>query len=74
VQLLATLADALGDRPVSILRVLRGPVALTYAATHQEANPPTVSLWLYAKGADIATSGYEDALDNLVKVHWGLVP
>ena len=73
VQLLATLADALGDTQFSIFAVsCAGPVALTYAATHQERVRRLCLYGSYAKGTDIATPDLRDALDNLVKAHWGL--
>ena len=73
VQLLATLADALGDTKFSIFAVsCAGPVALTYAATHQERIRRLCLYGSYAKGADIAAPDLRDALDNLVKAHWGL--
>ena len=73
VQLLATLADALGDSQFSIFAVsCAGPVALTYAATHQERIRRLCLYGSYAKGADIAAPDLRDALDNLVKAHWGL--
>jgi len=73
VQLLATLADALGDSQFSIFAVsCAGPVALTYAATHQERVSRLCLYGSYANGADIATPDLRDALDNLVKAHWGL--
>lgn len=73
VQLLATLADALGDTQFSIFAVsCAGPVALTYAATHQDRVRRLCLYGSYAKGADIAAPDLRDALDNLVKAHWGL--
>jgi pimeloyl-ACP methyl ester carboxylesterase len=73
VQLLATLADALGDSQFSIFAVsCAGPVALAYAAAHQERVSRLCLYGSYANGADIATPDLRDALDNLVKAHWGL--
>lgn len=73
VQLLSTLTDALGDSQFSIFAVsCAGPVALTYAATNQERVRRLCLYGSYAKGADIAAPDLRDALDNLVKAHWGL--
>jgi pimeloyl-ACP methyl ester carboxylesterase len=73
VQLLATLADALGDSQFSVFAVsCARPVALTYAATHRERIRRLCLYGSYAKGADIAAPDLRDALDNLVKAHWGL--
>lgn len=73
VQLLATLADALGDSQLSIFAVAcAGPVALDYAATHHERVRRLCLYGSYAKGADIATPDLRDALADLVKAHWGL--
>lgn len=73
VQLLATLADALGDSQFSIFAVAcAGPVALDYAATHHERVRRLCLYGSYAKGADIATPDLRDALADLVKAHWGL--
>jgi len=73
VQLLATLADALGDSQFSIFAVsCAGPVALTYAAMHQERIRRLCLYGSYAKGSDIAPPDLRDALANLVKTHWGL--
>lgn len=73
VQLLATLADALGDNQFSLFAVAcAGPVALTYAAAHHERVRRLCLYGSYARGADIATPDMRDALDNLVKAHWGL--
>jgi pimeloyl-ACP methyl ester carboxylesterase len=73
VQLLAMLADALGDSQFSIFAVsCAGPVALTYAAMHQERVRRLCLYGSYAKGSDIAPPDLRDALANLVKTHWGL--
>src|SRR6266446_217496 len=73
VLLLSMLADALGEAQFSIFAVsCAGPVALTYAATHQERVRRLCLYGSYAKGADIAAPDLRDALDNLVKAHWGL--
>lgn len=72
VQLLGTLADALGDSQFSIFAVsCAGPVALTYAAKYQERVRRLCLYGSYARGADIATPDLRDALDHLVKTHWG---
>src|SRR5262249_8721580 len=73
VQLLATLREALGDRQFSMFAVAcAGPVALTYAAAHQERVHRLCLYGSYAKGSDIATPDMRDALADLVKAHWGL--
>jgi pimeloyl-ACP methyl ester carboxylesterase len=73
VQLLATLADALGDSQFSIFAVAcAGPVALSYAAAHQERVRRLCLYGSYADGSDIATLDLRDALVGLVKAHWGL--
>jgi len=73
VQLLARLADELGDAQFSIFAVsCAGPVALTYAAAHQERVRRLCLYGSYANGSDIATPELCDALANLVKAHWGL--
>ena len=73
VQLLALLADALGESQFSIFAVsCAGPVALTYAATHQERVRRLCLYGSYATGSDIATPELRDALADLVNAHWGL--
>ena len=73
VQLLAKLADELGDSQFSLFAVAcAGPVALTYAAMHQERVRRLCLYGSYARGADIATPDLRDALTDLVKAHWGL--
>ncbi len=73
VLLLSMLADALGDAEFSIFAVsCAGPVALTYAATHQERVRRLCLYGSYADGSDVATPELRDAVANLVKVHWGL--
>jgi pimeloyl-ACP methyl ester carboxylesterase len=73
VQLLAMLADALGDGQFSLFAVsCAGPVALSYAAAHQERVRRLCLYGSYAKGSDIATPDLRDALVNLVNAHWGL--
>src|SRR5882757_8593635 len=73
VRLLATLADALGDAQFSMFAVsCAGPVALTYAAAHQERVRRLCLYGSYANGSDVAAPELRDALANLVKVHWGL--
>ncbi|WP_334500510.1 alpha/beta fold hydrolase [Bradyrhizobium sp. AZCC 1678] len=73
VQLLATLADELGDSQFSLFAVsCAGPVALTYAAAHQERVRRLCFYGSYARGADIATPDLRDAITDLVSAHWGL--
>lgn len=73
VQLLATLADALGDSQFSIFAVSRaGPIALAYAAAHQERVRRLCFYGSYARGTDIATPVLRDAITDLVSAHWGL--
>jgi pimeloyl-ACP methyl ester carboxylesterase len=73
VLLLAMLADALGDTQFSMFAVsCAGPVALTYAATHQERVRRLCLYGSYVSGADVATPDLRDALANLVKAHWGI--
>jgi pimeloyl-ACP methyl ester carboxylesterase/DNA-binding winged helix-turn-helix (wHTH) protein len=73
VQLLATLADELGDSQFSLFAVsCAGPVALTYAAAYQERVHRLCFYGSYARGSDIATPDLRDALTDLVKAHWGL--
>jgi pimeloyl-ACP methyl ester carboxylesterase len=72
VLLLAMLADALGDARFSLFAVsCAGPVALTYAATHQDRVRRLCLYGSYASGADVATPELWDALANLVEAHWG---
>ncbi len=73
VQLLALLADALGESQFSIFAVsCAGPVALTYTATHQERVRRLCLYGSYATGSDITTPELRDALADLVNAHWGL--
>src|SRR5712691_2481631 len=73
VRLLAMLADALGDAQFSMFAVsCAGPVALSYAARHQERVRRLCLYGSYASGSDIATPELRDALANLVKARWGL--
>src|SRR5260221_2363415 len=73
VRLLATLADELGERQFSLFAIAcAGPVALSYAATHQERVRRLCLYGSYAKGSDIATPDLRDALTDLVMAHWGL--
>jgi pimeloyl-ACP methyl ester carboxylesterase/DNA-binding winged helix-turn-helix (wHTH) protein len=73
VQLLATLADALGESQFSLFAVsCAGPVALNYAATHQERIRRLCLYGSYATGSDIATPDLRDAIVDLVNAHWGL--
>ncbi len=73
VLLLAMLADALGEAQFSMFAVsCAGPVALTYAAAHQERVRRLCLYGSYANGSDVAAPELRDALANLVKAHWGL--
>jgi pimeloyl-ACP methyl ester carboxylesterase len=73
VQLLSMLADALGERQFSMFAAAcAGPVALTYAAAHQERVRRLCLYGSYANGSDIATPDLRDAIVDLVKAHWGL--
>jgi pimeloyl-ACP methyl ester carboxylesterase len=73
VLLLAMLADALGDAQFSMFAVsCAGPVALTYAATHQDRVRRLCLYGSYASGSDIATPELRDALAGLVTAHWGV--
>jgi pimeloyl-ACP methyl ester carboxylesterase len=73
VRLLATVADELGERQFSLFAIAcAGPVALSYAATHQERVRRLCLYGSYARGSDIATPDLRDALTDLVSAHWGL--
>jgi pimeloyl-ACP methyl ester carboxylesterase len=73
VLLLAMLADALGEAQFSMFAVsCAGPVALTYAAAHQERVRRLCLYGSYANGSDVAAPELRDALANLVEAHWGL--
>jgi pimeloyl-ACP methyl ester carboxylesterase len=73
VQLLATLVDELGDSQFSLFAVsCAGPVALAYAAAHQERVRRLCFYGSYARGSDIATPALRDAITDLVRAHWGL--
>jgi len=73
VSLLARLADALGDAQFSLFAVsCAGPVALTYAAEHQNRIRRLCLYGSYASGTDIATPELRDALPALVMAHWGV--
>jgi pimeloyl-ACP methyl ester carboxylesterase len=73
VQLLAMLADALGDSQFSIFAVsCAGPVALTYAAEHPDRIRRLCLYGSFATGSDAATPELRDALADLVTAHWGL--
>jgi pimeloyl-ACP methyl ester carboxylesterase/DNA-binding winged helix-turn-helix (wHTH) protein len=73
VQLLASLADALGEDKFSLFAAsCAGPVALAYAAAHQERVGRLCLYGSYADGADLATPELRDALVSLVQAHWGL--
>jgi len=73
VQLLAALADAMGDAEFSMLAVsCAGPVALTYAAAHPDRIRRLCLYGSFARGSDAATPKLRDALADLVIAHWGL--
>jgi pimeloyl-ACP methyl ester carboxylesterase len=73
VQLLAALADALGDSQFSMFAVsCAGPVALTYAAAHPDRIRRLCLYGSFASGSDAATPELRDALADLVTAHWGL--
>jgi pimeloyl-ACP methyl ester carboxylesterase len=72
VQLLAMLADALGDSQFSMFVVsCAGPVALTYAAAHPDRIRRLCLYGSFASGSDAATPELRDALADLVTAHWG---
>jgi pimeloyl-ACP methyl ester carboxylesterase len=48
-----------------------GPVALTYAAAHQDRVRRLCLYGSYASGSDVATPELRDALADLVMAHWG---
>lgn len=71
--LLAKLAEALGDAEFSLFAVsCAAPVALTYAAGHQNRIRRLCLYGSYASGADIATPQLWDALADVVMAHWGV--
>ncbi len=73
VQLLAALADALGDAEFSIFAVsCAGPVALTYAAAYPDRVRRLCLYGSFARGSDAAPPELQDALADLVIAHWGL--
>jgi pimeloyl-ACP methyl ester carboxylesterase len=73
VQLLAALADALGDDEVSMFAVsCAGPVALTYAAAHPDRIRRLCLYGSFACGSEAVTPKLRDALADLVIAHWGL--
>jgi pimeloyl-ACP methyl ester carboxylesterase len=73
VQLLAMLADALGDVQFSIFALsCGGPIALTYAAEHQDRVRRLCLYGSYARGTDVASPELRDAIVNFVNAHWGL--
>jgi pimeloyl-ACP methyl ester carboxylesterase len=66
VQLLATLADALGDSQFSMFAVsCAGPVALTYASAHPDRIRRLCLYGSFASGSDAATPELRDALPIL---------
>jgi pimeloyl-ACP methyl ester carboxylesterase/DNA-binding winged helix-turn-helix (wHTH) protein len=73
VALLARLADAFGDPQLALFAIsCAGPVALTYAAAHQDRIRRLCLYGSYAHGADIATPELWNALADLVEAHWGV--
>jgi pimeloyl-ACP methyl ester carboxylesterase len=72
VQLLAALADALGEPQFSMFAVsCGGPAALTYAAAHPDRIRRLCLYGSFANGSDAATPELRDALADLVTAHWG---
>src|SRR5450755_3995616 len=72
VQLLAALADALGEPKFSMFAVSFGkPAALTYAAAHPDRIRRLCLYGSFADGSDAATPEVRDALADLVTAHWG---
>jgi pimeloyl-ACP methyl ester carboxylesterase len=72
VQLLAALADALGEPQFSMFAVsCGGPTALTYAAAHPDRIRRLCLYGSFANGSDAATPELRDALADLVTAHWG---
>jgi pimeloyl-ACP methyl ester carboxylesterase len=72
VQLLAALADALGEPQFSMFAVsCGGPAALTYAAAHPDRIHRLCLYGSFANGSDAATPELRDALADLVTAHWG---
>src|SRR5258708_27712226 len=70
VQLLATLAYGLGDSQFSIFAVsCAGPVALTYAATHQERVRRLCFYGSYPTGTDIPTPALRAPTPHLLPPH-----
>lgn len=73
VQLLETLADALGESQFSIFAVsCAGPVAVTYTATHPDRVRRLCLYGSFADGSDTATPEVIKVLADLVRTHWGL--
>ncbi len=73
VSLLTRLADTLGDTQFSLFAVsCAGPVALTYAAEHQDRIRRLCLYGSYGSGADIAAPKLLDVLADLVIAHWGV--
>jgi pimeloyl-ACP methyl ester carboxylesterase len=72
VQLLAALADALGEPRFSMFAVsCGGPAALVYAAAHPDRIHRLCLYGSFANGSDAATPELRDALADLVTAHWG---
>ena len=73
VQLLAALADTLGEPQFSMFAVAcGGPVALAYAAAHPDRLRRLCLYGSYASGSDWATPELGDALYDFVTANWGL--
>ena len=72
VQLLAALADALGDSQFSMFAVsCGGPAALTYAAAHPDRIRRLCLYGSFVSGSDAVPPEVGDALADLVTAHWG---
>ncbi len=72
IQLLAALANALGNVRFSIFAVsCAGPVALSYAATHPDRIDRLCLYGSFGRGSDVVPPELRDALIDLVTAHWG---
>jgi pimeloyl-ACP methyl ester carboxylesterase len=72
VQLLAALADALGDSQFSMFAVsCGGPAALTYAAAHPDRIRRLCLYGSFVSGSDAVPPEVGGALADLVTAHWG---
>src|SRR5262245_40827576 len=71
--LLAKLAQRLGECQLPLFAIwCAGPVALAYAAAHQDRVRRLCLYGSYAIGADSGTPELWDGLADLVKAHWGI--